>query len=252
MGSRGRIKLELENDLKVFCRNKNLKGYISHSGWISVKSIRDSHILAKGEFETVSGTKSGPVVALLKRGNGEAIYTSYHKKRGNEEISRYIIYRLTYRYLLDTLEDKAFKWEQKIQNSIVDSIRKWERYRIYAFALPKGENTIYLTSKNGLFQLDLYDKDNHLIISKDNRQRDFSIDIKSYKDDYYILKVYSSLPGNSEAYSIVTAHGIRIFPYYIKISLGLLLLLLPFVLKKKKKIMGPKRISCRYSRLRQK
>ncbi len=243
MGSRGKIELELKNDLKTFCRRKNMRGYVSHSGWIAVKSIKDADVLAEGIYKTINGEISGPIVALLKRGDGEAIYTSYHKKRGFEELSRYIVYRVVYRFLLDILVDEAHFWDQEIRNTIIDSIRGWERCRIYPIPITIGMTTIYFTSEKGFFQIDLFDKDNNLITSRDIREKNFSIDINSDIDDYFILRVYPSIPRKHGAYSIVIAQGLRIFPYYKKVLLVLLFGAIVLMIYWIKGIVGPRKFS---------
>ena len=121
----GGIKIELHGDLNIFCRSTGISSYNSHSGWIAVKSVRDANILAEGLFETIKGKKSGPIVSLLKRGRGELIYTSFHNRRNSEEMLRFFAFRISYKYLLDRLINEIERLEQRLENSIIDSVREW-------------------------------------------------------------------------------------------------------------------------------
>lgn len=216
MGIPGSITVELLGDMAAFCGEKSQRLYMSHPGWITVESIDDSDALALGNFKTIKGPKSGPIVSLIKKGKGEAIYTSYHNN-SSDNILRYIIYRISYKYLLDNLFNLASKWEQNINCCIIDSIRPWERWRAYILPLSKGSNSVYFKANKGFYQIDILNRNLELIISADEREKDFNLTISSDSDNYYIIKVYQSLPELCGVYSIVSAQGMRIFPFYKKV-----------------------------------
>ncbi|MFH0977268.1 MAG: hypothetical protein V1874_15925 [Spirochaetota bacterium] len=213
IGADGTYILELQNDLRFFCKAKNIYADMSHNGWVAVRSISKSVTLAESTFNTIRGLRKGPVISLMKRGFGEAVYTSYHKAGGDDEITRYIIYRLTYKFLLDQLIEKTIFWDQDINCSIIDSIREWEYHRSYFVPVNKGNNTIYFVSNKGPFQIDVFDNEKQLIISNDLNSSEFHMNIKS--DEYQLLnlKIYPSNPKLHGVYSIVSAEGIRFIPY---------------------------------------
>ena len=248
IGMAGKLQVVLMSDLIGFCKEKKLNLYMPHNGWIGIKSITDAEILIKGSYKTPKGLKSGPIVALLKRGGGEIIYTSYHKTGYNKNISRYIIYRISFIHLLNEISEKATTWEQQINSKIIDSILEWEKCRSYYIFLSKGMNTIFFTLEKGLFQIDLFDRKNNLIISKDSNKKNFFLNVNSDSDDYYNLKIYPSFNDGTGAYAVISAKGPRIIPHYTKILYsgisGITLLILFWL----KKLIGPKKYSGRIRR----
>ena len=152
-------------------------------------------------------------------------------------------------YILNNLLDRITIWEQGIESSIIDTVRKWESCRIYSILLAKGANTIYFTSEAGLFQVDLFDHNRRLIISKDSCKREFFLDVDAHYDGSYTLSVYPSLPVKLGAYVVISAKGRRIFPYYNKILLLLLSGAVIFIIFWIKSLIIPKKFS---GRIRQK
>lgn len=245
MGVSGRINLSLKDDMNVFCRGDSINGFSPHSGWIVLKSVKDNDVLVSGTFKTVQGEKSGPVVTRMRSGSGELFYTSYHGSRESEEFKRFLVYRVAFRYLADLAVREAEKWEQEINNSVIDSIRSWEKFRIYPIQLYKGANSIHFISDEGFFQVDLYDREYNLVVSSDLRRKQFSVDVDFEDDDYFILKVYPANPRSCGAYSVVTASGKRIIPYYNKIIYGLIFIFFVLIIYIFKRLLGYRKFSGR-------
>jgi hypothetical protein len=246
LGLNGRISLELRNDLIFFHKDQSLKVYMDHSGWVVAKSIANSETLAESEVNTIRDPKRCPIISVLKRGSGEIIYSSYHKQTNDNEIERYIVYRLAYRFLADKLIKKAFFWDQTINCTIIDSVREWENYRSYIIPAEKGNNTVYFLSEKGPFQISVFDKDKKLIISRDSRTPEFSMNIKSDSFQYLILKVYPANPKMLGAYSIVSASGMRLIPYYKKALYIVLFIAVIIALYWLNKNFGLKKFSGRF------
>lgn len=245
MGIRGTINVELKNSLKLFCGYANTHVNMPHPGWIVVKSIKDSTTLAESEFKTVQNIKRGPIICALKRGKGEAIYTSYHNGSCNDDLQRYIIYRLVYRFLLDSLISKIQAWEQEPGFSIIDSVREWEINRSYVIPLKKGNNTIYFISDKDRFQVDIFDRNDNFVLSKNSLETDFFIEVMSGSSQDYTLKVYPENNVTQGVYSIASATGSRIMPHYKKVAYILLFIAILSALYWLRKIFGPKKFSGR-------
>ncbi len=245
MGISGTINLELKNSLKLFCGYTDTRVRMPHPGWIVVKSIEDSTTLAESEFKTVQDIKRSPIISCLERGKGEAIYSSYHNGSCNDDLQRYMIYRLAYKYLLNSLVSKILAWEQDAGFTIIDSVREWEVNRSYIVPLKKGNNTIYFISDKGYFQIDIYDMDNNLVLSQDARKTEFFIEVMSDLSQDYTLKVFPENNGIPGVYSIVSANGPRIFPYYKKAIYILIILAVIIALYWLNKTFGPKKFSGR-------
>ncbi len=249
LGISGQINLELKNNLLFFCKGQDIKADMVHPGWIVIKSIQNSEILAESTFNTIRNSRTSPVISLLKRGLGEAIFTSYHKTAGDDEICRFIIYRSAYKYLSEKIAGKASSWEQDINCTIIDSIREWENYRSYIIPVKKGKNTIYFIAEKGCHQVDLFDAENKFITSEDPDETEFHINIKSESDQNLIAKVYPANPKMLGVYSIVSGSGMRVLPYYKRILYILLFIIIILALYWINKTIGNKKFS---GRMRQK
>ena len=246
MGISGRINLELKNDLIFFRKDQEMKVDMNHPGWIVVKSIDNSETLAESNFNTIRNSKRSPIISLLGRGKGEIIYSSYHKTSGDDEITRFIIYRLIYKYLSHKLFSKVSFWDQEINCTVIDSVREWENYRSYIIPIDKGNNTIYFTSEKGPFQIGIFDKDKKLLISRDSRDTEYYVNIKSNSFQYLIVKIYPANPKMLGAYSIVSAGGIRLIPHYKKVLYSLLFAAIILSLYWLNKNFGLKKFSGRF------
>ena len=247
MGISGTINLELRKDLMYFHKDKDMKVSMAHPGWIVPKSVSKSETLAESSFSTIRGIKNSPVISLIKTGKSEIIYSSYHKS-SDTDIERFIIHRLVYKYLTDKLVSKTSFWDQQINCTIADSIREWENYRSYVIPIDKGNNTIYFISEKGPFSINIFDKDKNLIVSKDTRDMELTINIKTNSYEYLIVKIYPGNPKKLGAYSIVSAGGIRIVPYYKKALYTLLIIIIIAALYFINKTFGIKKFSGKFIR----
>jgi hypothetical protein len=245
LGISGQIDLALKNNLFFFCKTPTYKAELPHPGWVVVKSIQNSEVLAVSTFNTIRDIKTSPVISLLERGLGEAIFTSYHRITGDDEISRFIIYRLAYKYLSDKLESKASTWEQTINCTIIDSIREWENFRSYTVPLKEGNNTLYFNAEKGYHQIDLYDSDSNLILSADPGKTFFYININSESDQNITARVYPANPKLLGVYSMVIGSGMRIFPYYKRILFVIFFIVIILALYWINKTIGIKKFSGR-------
>ncbi|MDY6969134.1 MAG: hypothetical protein SVR08_10855 [Spirochaetota bacterium] len=249
MGIPGKITAFLKKDLLCYKRKIRANLFMSHSGWIAIESVKEADVLAEGLYKTSRGEKFGPLISIFKRGDGEALYTSYHNCGHNMELLRYIIFRISYKYLLDRIVHKAWKWEQKPDTAIVDSIQKWEKIRSYYLHLATGENTIYITSDMGLFQVDIYDMNENLILSRDSSERDFHINIDVEFDSSYLLRLYPSSPREKGAYAILSAEGLRILPHFNKGLLVFTIVIIILIIIWISRMIGPRKYAGRARKL---
>jgi hypothetical protein len=221
MGMPARVEAELKNDLARFCMKDMMALYLNHPGWIAISSAADSEVLARSSFETPRGIRSGPVSILAQRGSGEILYTSYDGTVFSP-FRRFNIYRIAGAHLLKSLESEAGKYRQRITGRIVDSLHDSEYAGMHRIDLEKGNNTIYFHSERDFFQIDILDRDLSLIESRDLFMRDQVIPVKSKSKDYCFIKVYPSTTARFGMYSLVSASGVRVFPYFYHILAALM------------------------------
>lgn len=206
MGLSGRIEICYKEDLIRFSGSKRGIVPISHSGWISLKSVKNSVILAEGTFETPRGCRTGPIAVVLPRGRGEVLYTSYY---GNTDIDliRYIVYRVAFRDLLTGLSDYVLESRQRIVGGYVDSIFKNEYSREYLLKLVKDDTTLFFSSSGINFQIDIRDSKKNFVSSVVSNKRRFSIDIPSKIGNQCFVKIYATGRCFYKPYAVVIASG---------------------------------------------
>ncbi len=241
MGMSGRIDMTFKDSLFSFSGIKKITLPVRYSGWVALKSIRESEVLAEGIFVTPRGVRSGPIAAIMPREKGEMLYTSYYSNANISELTRFMIYRMAYRFVLTNLLELVDGYGQRINSRIIDSVLGSENCRIYRLGLKRGRNTIYFVSDGDNYQIDVFDDRDNLIASTAPGQKTFSIDIISDVEKSYNIKVYPSKRDFFKAFAMVSASGERIHSplywlLYILIPvflLSALLLIKRFVMPRK-------------------
>ena len=216
MGLPGRIESNLRNDIARFCKKKIRALYMTHSGWISIKSANDAEILVDATYDTPRGIRMGPITILLKRGDGEILYTSYHSTVYSN-FRRFNIYRVAGSSLLKKIDDLSYKWEQETTSIIADAIHRGESHREFYIDLKKGENSVYFLAENHPYQVDIYDRSMSPIQSKDTLSKEYIFDIEMENDERCLIKVYPSTNDRFGIFAIVAAEGGRSIPHIMKI-----------------------------------
>ncbi|MBP7582888.1 MAG: hypothetical protein KBA61_02560 [Spirochaetes bacterium] len=213
LGMPGTYRVDLDGELSRFTGKKSIDMLMPHSGWVLLKSVSGAEVLAEGTVETPRGGMKGPLVMLMKRGDGELIYSSYHSDNPLDETMRFSIFRLSMKWLLKRYDAEIRKWNQTVTGEVFDSLLPGEWARSYRLTLGRGRNTLYFYAEKGVFQVDLFDRDMNLVISRDAGGSDFTVGVRAPHDGEYTLAVYGS--GNSyyNPYSVVSASGWRLIPY---------------------------------------
>lgn len=245
MGMAGRVDLRLKGDLASFCRSGSHSLNLTHSGWIVLRGVRNARVLAEGSFETPAGRREGPIIVLMKRGDGELYYTSYHDGGAGDEMMRFLLFRVSYKYLQDRLEREAGTWEQDINCMITDSFLAGESVRSYTLSLPRGRSTVYLNSERGRFQVDLFDMKKQLVLSRESDEDTLLLNIKLPSGGDYTVKVYPATGKRFVPYALLAANGWRFLPHYRKVLYVLGAITLLFGLYGIMKALNPRKFSGR-------
>jgi hypothetical protein len=220
MGMPARVEAVLDHDLSRFSMKSTMALYFDHPGWIAVKSAVDSVVMAHASYETPRGVRTGPITVCARRGRGEILYTCYDSTLYSP-FRRFNVYRIAGGYLLKPLEDTAKKWNQKITARLVDSIQRFESSGTYRIDLEKGLNAVYFHSAGDFYQIDIVDRDKALIESHDLFKKDQAFFITSKSKDYCYVRLYPSTRARYGMFAIVSASGMRIFPYFHQIIAAL-------------------------------
>ncbi len=213
LGMQGTFQADLTDELYRFTRRDRMDVHMPHSGWVLLKSAKNARVLARGNVDTPKGEAGGPLVLLLERGDGECIYTSYHTHSATDEIMRYIVLRIALGGSLKHYAGEIAKWNQTVRSDTIDLLLPGEWARRHYVTLSRGKNTLYFYAPRGLFQVDLFDREMNLVISRDADAGAFAMDVKAEYDGEYILAVYTHGEHVYVPFSVVTASGWRLVPY---------------------------------------
>ncbi len=224
MGMPARIEASMHHDLARFSMKERMALYLDHPGWVAVKSASDSETVASATYETPRGVRSGPVSVILRRGKGEALYTSYDSTVFSS-FRRFNVYRIAGAPLIKRLESAAAKWSQRVTGRIADSIHGGESAGTHRLDLAAGNNTIYFFSAKDRYQIDILDRDLSLIESRDLPDREQEFTVKSKVRDSCYIRLYPSTEGRFGMYAVVSAAGARVLPYFFETLIGMAVVL---------------------------
>jgi hypothetical protein len=220
MGLPARLEADVYNDLSRFSRKNRIALYMDHPGWIAVKSASGAEVIAKAAYDTPRGVRSGPVSFLSRRGSGELLYTSYDSTVFSA-FRRFNIYRIAGAHLIQKFEDEASRWGQSVTGRIVNAVHAGENEAVHRIDLVKGNNTIYFYSEREIFQIDVVDRGYSLIESRDIPDRDQTFTVRADRDDRCYIKIYPSTNDRFGMYTVVSASGRRIVPYFYHVLIVL-------------------------------
>lgn len=216
-GLPGTYKVNLHKDLKSFSSTESLTLNLNHTGWVVIKPEKGYETLAETSAKTPRGNKKAVITAAMREKDGYMLYTSCHKSSFNT-LKRFSIYRTIGAAYTSELKKTAEKWGQKITHEITDAVHSAEYSRKYDINLLKGNNTIYFASRKDYYQINILDSRHNLIYSVDSFRKYHEIDINIHKDTSAIIKVLPSTNERYGIYTIISAHGVKIFPYFFEIT----------------------------------
>ncbi|HNX57970.1 MAG TPA: hypothetical protein PKK43_02645, partial [Spirochaetota bacterium] len=159
----------------------------------------------------------------------QMVFTSYHNDNDNTGIVRYMIMRTIYKREIEALSELAAKWEQTVQSRIADKSLSGESARSYSMKVLKGRNDLYFRNNGGQWQIDIFDRDGSFIYSYDMIGKDFRYELNSSDDKNISVKIIPLSTAKFNSYTVITASGMRVMPYYlhiIVIFIGLVLIII--------------------------
>jgi hypothetical protein len=237
LGLQGWIQAYPQGEFAHYFTEDSLKLYQKHSGWVVPRSIEGAETILSTEADTPLGKKKAILAAVIPYHNGEAIYTGFHNESERNNLMRYLVFRTIYHRNLVTLKQYIHSWEQQTQTAIVDKSLTGENHRSYKLNVKRGRGNIYFTSTGGRWQLDLYDARGSLLYSTEGVRETFRYGYVLRSDSKFYLKIYPLSEERHYVYAAASASGMRIFPYYFRISVGagIVFFLVIFVLVVKQK-----------------
>jgi hypothetical protein len=226
IGNRGSFKAIPKNDLVVYIAQPTIQLNVTHSGWVIPAEVNDAKSLLIADCDTPLGMKTSPIISLIRKENGQAIYTSYHESSDTDGLMRFLIMRTIYMRDTRLLEEYISRWEQKIRSIIADRSLPGETARQYRMQAKKDRNNFYFRSDGGEWQVDIFDEDGSFLFSSDRVYNDFMSDFKLSSERTLTVKIIPLSPEKYHTYVAATASGFRIFPYFMHIIFGTLALII--------------------------
>ncbi|MGL4370729.1 MAG: hypothetical protein ACRCUT_13815 [Spirochaetota bacterium] len=218
-GMAGQVKAAVSGELSSYIEG-SLYLNLSHSGWVVPSDIKESIPVLSGDCETPLGIKNAPLSSLIKREKGLAVFTTYHDVSDPFGIMRYLIMRTVYKRTADEAEGYVRKWEQNLLSLVVDKSLSGESARQYRLKAGKGSTYIYFRTDSGEWQVDIFDAKGAFLYSKENTGNEFIYKIKMPEKCDVIVKITPIDSRKFRVYSVASAGGFRIFPYYLHILIG--------------------------------
>jgi hypothetical protein len=222
IGSPGTLKGTPKGELATFISSDPVQFTVAHSGWVVPIEVRNSETLLSAECETAIGVKQAPIISLIENNKGLALFTSYHDASDANGIMRYLLLRTVYNRDLSSIAGYVKKWEQHIESMVIDRSLAGEASRYYSMKISKGSNDLYFHSDGGLWQIDIFDSTGNFLYSADNIGKDYRYAMEAATDGTVIIKVVPETVEKYHVYSVVTASGTRIVPYFVHGVLGII------------------------------
>lgn len=212
-GISGPSEVTIDGDLAAFFDDTRIRLVMTHNGWVALRDAK-GEVLARGEFRTPSGSREGPICVRLNIGSGKAYYTSFHSSRWEREYMRFFVYRMAGDAALKRISERAARWDQNIETSVVDAFIPGEYYRTYAMTMPADTATLYVETGNRCrFQVDLFDKSNSMVASYYPVSASDSIVIKGDAGEKVRVSIYPERGETHRLYALGIAGGTQVFPY---------------------------------------
>ncbi len=245
LGSSGTINLSLEGDLARFCNTHRMNINMPYSGWVVVKSIRDSQVLASGAGETPLGRRSTVMAAFQKKDRGQVYYTGYHTDDPSSLYMRFFVFRACFPSLLARAGEEVRRWDQTLTASVIDSLLPGENSRSYLVPLEKGANTLYFFATRGFYHIEVFNRRGELMLSRLCWERSFAQNLRVPARGEYTVRIYPSVSKRYAPFAMAAGSGVRIVPYWRKGALVACLISLIIALFVASRILSPRKYSGR-------
>ena len=240
IGLSGTFRAECKNDLSYYQQGSvNLE--MNHSGWVAPAEIRGSESLLTGNVETPLGLKNTTIAAMTSLKQGIALYTSYHSENDPYSLMRYYVLRTVYNRDLENMRNYIRKWEQSPQTIIVDKSLPGETARTYRLKVRIGGSYLYIKTDGGIWKIDIFDNKGTFLYSEEAVSGGFSYFIPSGNGKDIFLKLIPLDKEKFHVYTAATAYGFRLFPYYLRVMIacvGMVLLVLYLRFLKRQRFKG--------------
>ncbi len=212
-GISGPSDVTIAGDLAAFFNHTRIRLVMTHNGWVALRDTK-GEVLARAQFRTPSGKREGPVSARLEIGSGQAYYTSFHSSRWEREYMRFFVYRMAGDAALKRIGERASRWDQDIETTVVDAFLPGEYHRTYAMTMPADTATLYVdTVDDTRFQVDLFNEKHGMVASWYPVSTSDGIVINGNSGEKVRVSIYPERGETHRLYALGIAGGAQFFPY---------------------------------------
>ena len=206
IGVAGNMNIRLEGIPADFSAKRDYTFLMGHYGWVAVRAVQDGEVLATGSFSTARGPRRGIISALLGIGKGEALFVCYHDNN-LDDLGRFIIYRITHGYLADDVMKKAKRWDQTVQDIVIDAAIGSEADRTYSFGVQQGTYVIYVRSGGNLRRVSVTGNDGAILASTDEFSGGWESEVERIEEGVIRVRIHPETAGNHVPFGIIIARG---------------------------------------------
>ena len=219
IGYPGSFKAIPTGEFEPFSSKEAITLGVAHSGWVVPSEVKKSDVFLFADCATGLGQKRAPIGFVYRVNEGAAVYTSYHDSNDTDRVMRFVLMRTILNKYSVAAAHYVKKWEQKSLSIVVDSVLSGESYHSYTVKLVKGRNYLYFGGK-GSWRIDILRSNGLPEYSNSSIFDGFIYPMKRDSQDEIRVRVFPVGVNANRIFSLTTAHGLRVFPYYMHILLG--------------------------------
>jgi hypothetical protein len=223
LGYPGQYKVKVQGELSSYILSPVIPLTFSHPGWTVPSEIKSAEILLSTDVDIPNlGMKHAPIAALIREKKGIALFSSYHDATDQFGLMRYLILRTIYKREVDELSQTVSRWGQSLRTIVVDKVLAGEIAHTFAVKRKEGTNTVYFKATEGLWQIDIFDNAGQLLYSNENTGSDFTCSFESENNEPGFVKIISLDKEKGKVFTVASASGFRLFPYWLHTCIFLL------------------------------
>lgn len=215
LGMQGAVVIEPQNDLLKYYRTP-LSSYMNYEAYWVAADIKNGTSLAETFCPTPYGTKKMVVAGKSDFGKGKYYFLSYTGNNEAREIMRYLTVNILFESYENKLRRLVNAWEQTVVDSAVGKNVKTDISNVFHLKCRDGFVSVYGIFEKGVYCVEIFDEDEKLIFSKNRIVDKFVWSFKNEDSASLTVKIYPQGGVTDSIYSVATASGRRILPYFRK------------------------------------
>lgn len=219
IGLRGNSIIEPQNKLHKYNKN-NISTFFNYEAYWVSSNIKKGHTLAVAKCPTPYGIKKSIIASETKYGKGIFYTIAYTGTADISQFARYFTINIHFENFRLKLQRLIKAWEQTPIDFAEDKNLESDTSNTYMLKTGSELNTVFAIFESGIYRIDIFDCHKKLVFSKNNITNKFVQDFENISNQNIYVRIFPQGGSTGNIYAIATAEGKRIFPYFRKILLS--------------------------------